>query len=76
VAEYAAGGTLAQKEYGYRSGQMLVVYDSTETGSKQFQWLVQDHLGSTRMVVDLCSGPLKLDSRKRQNYSSELGDHL
>ncbi len=23
-----------------------------------------------------CSGPLKLDSRKRQNYSSELGDQL
>ena len=26
--------------------------------------------------VNGCSGPLKLDSRNRQNYSSELGDHL
>jgi RHS repeat-associated protein len=53
VAEYAAGGTLAQKEYGYRGGQMLVVCDSTVTGDKRVQWLVQDHLGSTRLVADV-----------------------
>ncbi len=59
IAEYPANGAVGspQKEYGYRGGQMLMVYDSTETGTKQFQWLVQDHLGSTRMVVDL-SGTL------------------
>jgi RHS repeat-associated protein len=54
LAEYAAGGasSAAQKEYGYRNGQMLVVWDSSETEDRRLQWMVQDHLGSTRMVVD------------------------
>jgi RHS repeat-associated protein len=54
LAEYAVGAapTAAQKEYGYRNGQLLVVWDGSETGDRQLQWLVQDHLGSTRMVVD------------------------
>ena len=54
LAEYAVGAspTAAQKEYGYRNGQLLVVWDGGETGDRQLQWLVQDHLGSTRMVVD------------------------
>jgi RHS repeat-associated protein len=29
-----------------------MVWDGSETGDRQLQWLVQDHLGSTRMVVD------------------------
>jgi RHS repeat-associated protein len=75
VAEYGAGGAVGspQKEYGYRGGQMLVVYDSTETGNKQFQWLVQDQLGSTRMVVDLSGS---LTGMKRHDYlpfGEELG---
>jgi len=54
LAEYAIGAapTAAQKEYGYRNGQLLVVWDGSETGDRQLQWLVQDHLGSTMMVVD------------------------
>jgi RHS repeat-associated protein len=54
LAEYAAGAASSapQKEYGYRGGQMLVVWAGSETGDRQLQWLVQDHLGSTRMVVD------------------------
>jgi RHS repeat-associated protein len=54
LAEYLAGAASSspQKEYGYRSGQLLVVWDGSETGDRQLQWLVQDHLGSTRMVVD------------------------
>src|SRR5262245_58974587 len=54
LAEYAVGASpsTAQKEYGYRGGQLLVVWDGGETGDRQLQWLVQDHLGSTRMVVD------------------------
>jgi RHS repeat-associated protein len=54
LAEYAAGAapSAPQKEYGYRNGQLLVVWDGSETGDRQLQWLVQDHLGSTRMVVD------------------------
>jgi RHS repeat-associated protein len=54
LAEYAAGAApgAAQKEYGYRNGQLLVVWDGSEAVGQQLQWLVQDHLGSTRMVVD------------------------
>lgn len=40
-----------QKEYGYRNGQLLVVYDMTETGSQQWKWLVPDALGTPRMIV-------------------------
>jgi RHS repeat-associated protein len=40
------------KEYGYRGGKLLVIFDSTETGDRQLQWLAPDHLGSTRMTVD------------------------
>ncbi len=54
LAEYAAGAapSVAQKEYGYRNGQLLVVWDGSEMVNQQLKWLVQDHLGSTRMVVD------------------------
>jgi RHS repeat-associated protein len=54
VAEYNANGAVGNplKEYGYRNGQLLVVWDGSETVDKRLQWLVQDHLGSTRMVVD------------------------
>jgi len=54
LAEYAVGAapTAAQKEYGYRNRQLLVVWDGSEAGNRQLQWLVQDHLGSTRMAVD------------------------
>jgi RHS repeat-associated protein len=54
LAEYSAGAapSAPQKEYGYRNGQLLVVWDVSEIGDRQLQWLVQDHLGSTRMVVD------------------------
>ncbi|HWQ31397.1 MAG TPA: RHS repeat-associated core domain-containing protein, partial [Blastocatellia bacterium] len=54
LAEYPKQGAAGAptKEYGYRGGKLLVVFDSTETGDNQLQWLVQDHLGSTRMVVD------------------------
>ncbi len=67
VAEYAANGAVGspQKEYGYRGGQMLVVWDGTETGDKKLQWLVQDHLGSTRMVADLSGA---LTGMKRHDY--------
>jgi RHS repeat-associated protein len=54
VAEYqlVSGAPMLRKEYGYRHGQLLVVWDESETGDRQMQWLAQDHLGSTRMVVD------------------------
>ena len=31
---------------------MLLVWDGSETGDRVLQWLVQDHLGSSRMLVD------------------------
>ena len=67
VAEYAYNGAVSSpvKEYGYRGGQMLVVFDSTETGDNQLKWLVTDHLGSTRMLVNR-SGSLA--GVKRRDY--------
>jgi RHS repeat-associated protein len=40
------------KEYGYRNGKLLVVWDGTQAVEKKLKWLVTDHLGSTRMEVD------------------------
>ena len=54
VGEYqlVSGAPTLRKEYGYRNGQLLVVWDGSETGDRQLQWLVPDHLGSTRIAVD------------------------
>jgi RHS repeat-associated protein len=58
VAEYTynqvspPSNTAAIKEYGYRNGKLLVVWDGTQSGDKRLKWLVADHLGSTRMEVD------------------------
>ncbi|MDQ3802272.1 MAG: hypothetical protein M3416_00215, partial [Acidobacteriota bacterium] len=50
LAEYAAGAQPAAplKEYGHRSGEPLV---AAEPGAV-VRWLVTDHLGTPRMVVD------------------------
>ncbi|MFN0113009.1 MAG: RHS repeat domain-containing protein [Blastocatellia bacterium] len=54
LAEYQWNGSAAtlKKEYGYRDGQLLVVADPTEVTNKKVQWLIADHLGTPRMVVD------------------------
>ena len=58
VAEYAYNqvtaplATAPQKEYGYRGGKLLIVWDGTQAGDDQLKWLVTDHLGSTRMEVN------------------------
>ncbi len=43
------------------------------------QWASNHRIRVTITCRDIywvfCSGPLKLDSRNRQNYSSEIGDH-
>jgi YD repeat-containing protein len=58
VAEYAYNQVSAplpgspQKEYGYRGGKMLVVWDGTQAGDEALKWLVADHLGSTRMEAN------------------------
>ncbi len=57
VAEYNATSSIPlqtspNKEYGYRNGQMLVVWDDTETTANlKLKWLVTDQLGSTRMEI-------------------------
>lgn len=50
LAEYEAEGAAnaPHKEYGYRSGQLLIVAESNGT----VKWLVTDQLGTPRMVVD------------------------
>ncbi len=60
LAEYAANtaASTPQKEYGYRSGQLLVTAES----SASIHWLVTDQLGTPRMIVDL-SGSLSGLSR-------------
>ncbi len=57
VAEYNATSSIPlqtspNKEYGYRNGQMLVIWDDTETNANlKLKWLVTDQLGSTRMEI-------------------------
>ncbi|MBK7597845.1 MAG: hypothetical protein IPJ07_04700 [Acidobacteria bacterium] len=41
-----------QKEYGYRGGILLVVWDGTQAGNDQLKWLVTDHPGSTQMEAN------------------------
>jgi RHS repeat-associated protein len=50
VAEYAANAAPSspQKEYGYRSGQLLVA----AAGSADVRWMVSDQLGTPRMIAD------------------------
>jgi RHS repeat-associated protein len=68
LAEYPKQGAVSvpTKEYGYRGGQMLVVFDSTEAAADdKLKWLVQDHLGSTRMLVNRSGS---LSGIKRRDY--------
>ncbi|MGE0104217.1 MAG: RHS repeat-associated core domain-containing protein [Blastocatellales bacterium] len=57
--------TAPQKEYGYRGGKLLIVWDGTQAGDDQLKWLVTDHLSSTRMLVNrsggLCGAIERLD---------------
>jgi RHS repeat-associated protein len=64
VAEYAANAspTSPQKEYGYRSGQLLVTATST---TNDIQWLVTDQLGTPRMIFDKTGS---LAGTKRHDY--------
>ena len=62
LAEYAASAAAAspQKEYGYRNGQLLVT-----ASSSQRQWLIADHLGTPRMIIDQTG---TLANVKRHDY--------
>src|SRR5262245_12925882 len=58
VAEYTYNQVTAplpgapQKEYGYRGGKMLMVWDGSQAGDDALKWLVSDHLGSTRWEIN------------------------
>ena len=64
VAEYAANASPSspQKEYGYRSGQLLVTATNT---TNDIQWLVTDQLGTPRMIFDKTGS---LAGTKRHDY--------
>lgn len=57
--------TTVKKQYGYRGGQLLVVWDSAQTGDQAWKWLVQDHLDSMRMESDKSGS---LTGMKRHDY--------
>lgn len=63
VAEYGAGASAStpQKEYAYRNEQLLLV----AAGGTNLQWLVVDHLGTPRMIIDK---PGSLTGVKRHDY--------
>jgi RHS repeat-associated protein len=53
---------------------MLVVWDGSEAGDRQLQWLVQDHLGSTRMVVDRSGSLGEVRRHDFAPFGEELSD--
>ncbi|MCW5967912.1 MAG: RHS repeat-associated core domain-containing protein, partial [Blastocatellales bacterium] len=67
VAEYriVGGAPTLKKEYGYRNGELLVVWDGDEAGDKRWQWRVTDQLGTARMLVDLSGS---FGTIKRRDY--------
>jgi RHS repeat-associated protein len=70
VAEYNAyaAPTAPLKEYGYRNGKMVVIAEGSNP-----KWLIQDHLGSTRMEIGL-SGSLSAVTRHDYlPFGEELG---
>jgi RHS repeat-associated protein len=75
LAEYPKQGAAATptKEYGYRGGQLLVVFDSTEVAADdKLKWLVQDHLGSTRMIVNKSGSLAGIKRRDYLPFGEEL----
>lgn len=62
LAEYAAGATTPQKEYGYRNGQLLV---TAEAATGKTLWLVADQLGTPRILLDQTGS---LANVKRHDY--------
>jgi RHS repeat-associated protein len=74
LAEYlSTAPTTVKKEYGYRGGQLLVVWNGDEsTADKKLKWLVTDHLGSTRMEADKSGS---LGGMTRRDYAP-FGEEL
>jgi hypothetical protein len=53
---------------------LYTIHRGNVEGYSEGQLPVLHLVTSVEKVVENCSGPLKLDSRERENYSSELGD--
>jgi RHS repeat-associated protein len=51
---------------------MLVVFDSTLTGDDQLKWMVTDHLGSTRMIVNKSGSLAGIKRRDYLPFGEEL----
>jgi RHS repeat-associated protein len=74
VAEYTYDGvtapapTATQKEYGYRSGQLLVVAQCDV-----MRWLVADHLGSPRMEADVTGSLANMRRHDYLPFGEEIG---
>ena len=67
MVEYQLAAPAAvKKEYGYRSGQLLVRWDADKSGDERWKWLVTDHLGSTRMEADKSGS---LGGMRRHDYA-------
>jgi len=62
LAEYPINGAASnpQTEYAYRNGHLLVI-----ASSSQRQWLLADHLGTPRMIIDQTG---TLSNLKRRDY--------
>jgi RHS repeat-associated protein len=76
LAEYqlVSGTPTLKKEYGYRNGQLLVVWDADEPlADKKLKWLVTDHLGSTRMEADKSGSLAGMTRRDYAPFGEELG---
>jgi RHS repeat-associated protein len=63
LAEYNANASASSpnKEYGYSNGRLLITADS----SANINWIVSDHLGTPRMVIDKTGS---LSNVKRHDY--------
>jgi len=74
LAEYlSTAPTTVKKEYGYRDGQLLVVWNGDEsTADKKLKWLVQDHLGSTRMEADKSGSLVGMTRHDYAPFGEEL----
>lgn len=71
LAEYAASAapSAPQKEYGYRSGELLITAES----AGQVNWLVADHLGTPRMIADQTGNLVGIKRHDYLPFGEEIG---
>src|SRR5205085_5039352 len=74
VAEYPVNGAAAspKKDYGYSGGKLLITAEPAQGSTPlQLKWLLSDHLGTPRMIIDL-SGKLRDDAATTNVYDGIL----